>query len=299
MMRYWILHHQHKGKPIEAALKSQGWIYSAKPEVALFDTARNSRVAETFRRSKATLILYPHTAVAAWWYDGLMPLTDDYSAILVIGAGQKQVQQIITPGKRVEVIGWSYCPILPFQKPDKVKRITFAPMHPSGNGKLRPEAKDTNARVFKQLLELDGVQIVLRVIGKLEDSGLWYSPKVIVKNAKPDGTYAEIDIADLVIGEGMFLSLAVARGKPTIGLNQRVSNRTNRGLAPERWEEYNYLQAYPIDFDDDDGIMKLIDRALDESQVSEWKSRFIGEQLQPKKLSDILIDIRGKDARKK
>jgi len=295
-MKYWILHHQHKGKPIEAALRSQGWVYSRTPDIALFDTARNSRIAEMFIKSDATLVLYPHTAIASWWYDGLMELPKDYDAILVIGEGQKQVQQIITPNIRVETIGWSYCPILPFQKPEKVKRITFAPIHPSGDGKLRPEAKDTNARVFKRLLELDGVQIVLRVIGKLEDNGIWYSPKVIIKNAKPDGTYSEIDFADLVIGEGMYLSLAVARGKPAIGMNQRVKNRTNKGLVPERWEEYNYLQAYPIDFDDDGDLMKLIDMALDGSQVSEWKSRFIGEQLQPKKLSDILIDIRRNNA---
>ncbi len=295
-MKYWILHHQHKGKPIEAALKSQGWVYSRTPDIALFDTARNDRIADMFRKTKSSLVLYPHTAIAAWWYDGLMELPKDYAAILVIGEGQKQVQQIITPNMRTEIIGWSYCPILPFKKPEKVKRIVFAPIHPSGSGVLRPEARDVNARVFRCLLELPDVQIILRVIGKLEDNGLWYSPKVITKNAKPDGSYAEIDIADLVIAEGMYLSLAVARGKPAIGMNQRISMKVNRsGHVPERWDEYNYLQAYPIDFDDGD-IMELIDRALDGSQVSEWKSRFIGEQLQPKKLSDILIDIRRNNA---
>lgn len=296
-MKYWILHHQHKGKPIEAALRSQGWVYSRTPDIALFDTARNNRVVDLFRRAKSSLVIYPHTAIAAWWYDGLMELPKDYDAILVIGEGQKQVQQIITPNIRVETIGWGYCPILPFQKPEAVKRIVFAPMHPAG-GVLRSEAKDTNARVYKQLLQLDDVQIILRVIDKLEDNGLWYSPKVIIKNAKPDGSYAEIDIADLVIGEGMFLSLAVARGKPAIGMNQRISQRPNRsGLVPKRWEEYNYLQAYPVDFDDGD-ITELIDKATQESSVSEWKKRFIGEQLQPKKLSDTLIDIRSEHGHK-
>jgi hypothetical protein len=296
-MKYWILHHQHKGKPIEEALRSQKWVYSQTPDIALFDTARNSRIADMFRKKKSTLVLYPHTAIAAWWYDGLMELSDNYAAMLVIGEGQKQVQQIITPNKQVEVIGWSYCQILPFKKPKAVKRILFAPIHPSGGGALRPEARDVNARVYKRLLSLPNVQIVLRVIGKLEDNGLWYSPKTIVKAGKPDGSYAEIDIADLVIAEGMYLSLAVARGKPAIGMNQRIAIKVNRsGLVPERWDEYNYLQAYPIDFDDGD-IMELIDRASQESSVKEWKDRFIGEQLQPKKLSDLLIDIRGQNAR--
>lgn len=295
-MKYWILHHQHKGKPIEEALRSQKWVYSQTPDIALFDTARNNRIADMFRKKKSTLVLYPHTAIAAWWYDGLMELSDNYAAMLVIGEGQKQVQQIITPNMRTEIIGWGYCPILPFNKPKVVKRIVFAPIHPSGDT-LRPEARDVNARVYKRLLSLPNVQIVLRVIGKLEDNGLWYSPKTIVKAGKPDGSYAEIDIADLVIAEGMYLSLAVARGKPAIGMNQRIAIKVNRsGHVPERWDEYNHLQAYPIDFDDGD-IMELIDRASQESSVKEWKDRFIGEQLQPKKLSDLLIDIRGQNAR--
>jgi len=297
-MQYWIIHHQHKGKPIEAALKSQGWVYSRTPDIALFDTARNDRVADLFRKTKSSLVLYPHTAIAAWWYDGLMELPKDYDAILVIGEGQKQVQQIITPNMRIETIGWGYCPILPFKKPKVVKRIVFAPIHPSGSGVLRPEARDVNARVYKRLLSLPNVQIVLRVLGKLEDNGLWYSPKSVVVKGKPDGSYKEIDIADLVIAEGMYLSLAVARGKPAIGMNQRISQKVNRsGHVPERWDEYNYLQAYPIDYDDGD-IMELIDKATQESSVSEWKKRFIGEQLQPKKLSDTLIDIRSEHGHK-
>lgn len=43
--------------------------------------------------------------------------------------------------------------------------------------------------------------------------------------------------------------------------------------------------------------MELIDKAVDESQVSEWKKRFIGEQLQPEYLSDLLKNIRSEHAR--
>ena len=214
-----------------------------------------------------------------------------FAAILVVGEGQKEVQKIITPNSRVETIGWGYCPILPFNKPEAVKRILFAPIHPSGNV-LRPEAKDVNAMVYRRLLGLPDVQVVVRVLGSLQDNGLWQSPNAIINEGKPDGSYADIDAADLVIAEGMYLSLAVARGKPSIGMNQRVSQRVNgNGCAPKRWWEYNHLQAYPIDFDDGN-ITELIDRATDESQVSEWKQRFIGEKLQPEHLSDLLKDIR-------
>ena len=151
--------------------------------------------------------------------------------------------------------------------------------------------------MYKRLLELGEVEITMRVIGKLEDNGVWESPNVIINNANPDGSYAEIDAADLVIGEGMYLSLAVARGKPAIGMNQYPPCRANTSeCVPKRWNEYNHLQAYPIDFDDGD-LTELIDKALDESQVSNWKKRFIGEQLQPEHLSNVLKDIRNEHAR--
>ena len=298
-MTYWIHHHQHKGKPIEDALISQGWQCSDAPDIALFDTARNKPIERRFRRGGATLVVYPHTAIAGWWYDGILEPPNGFSAMLTIGEGQKEVQKIITPNIRIETIGWSYCPILPFQKPKAIKQILFAPIHPSVNGKLRQEAKDVNVRVYKRLLEMKGVQINLRVIGDLEKNGLWHSPDVITTEAQPDGSYAEIDNADLVIGEGMFLSLAVARGKPAIGMNQRVTQKVNwSGCVPKRWNEYNHLQAYPIDFDDGD-LTELIDKALDESQVSNWKKRFIGEQLQPEHLSNVLKDIRNEHAKQR
>lgn len=291
-MQYWISHHQHKGKPIEQSLVDQGWQYSQSPDVALFDVARGRPIERRFRRGGATLVTYPHTAIAAWWYDGILEPPIGFDAIMVIGEGQKEVQKIITPNSRVETIGWGYCPILPFQKPKQVKRILFAPLHPSANGKLRPEAKDVNARVYKRLQGMRGVQTTVRVIGKLENNGLWESPDVTIKYAEPDGSYADIDAADLVIAEGMYLSLAVARGKPSIGMNQHVIQRVNgNGCSPKRWWEYNHLQAYPVDFDDGN-ITELIDKATDESQVSEWKERFIGQQLQPEYLSDLLQDIR-------
>lgn len=293
-MRYWIKHHQHKGKPFVTALKQMGWEYSQNAEITLLDTAGNQKVMRLFAKRDSTFVLYPHTAVACWWYDTLMELPERVKAILVIGEGQKEVQEIITPQVRVEVCGWGYCKILPFKRPKKVKRILFAPIHPSGSV-LREEAKQTNAAVYKRLLELKGVQIVVRYIGKPQDNGLWYSPKVIMVRGKPDGSTAQIDNADLVIAEGMYLHLAVARGKPAIGLNQHIPNRVNRRAdLPQRWNEYGDLMAYPIDWGDGD-IIKLIDRALDESAVSEWKRRFIGEPLDPKKLAELLIDIRGTD----
>ena len=290
-MKFWVVHHQHKGKPYQEALIDAGWQYSRRPQIVLMDTSRSRKIIEAYSKYETTFVLYPHTAIAAWWYDGVMELQPEISAMLCIGEGQAEVQRIITPELPVYPVGWTYCPIKSFQPPKRVKRITFAPIHPSGTI-LRPEAKEINAKVFADLLTLRDTQIVVRIIGSLEANGLWYSPKVIYQNGKPNGDYSDIDISDLVIGEGMYMYLAVARGKPVIGLNQNLPIRVNNSLKePANWKKYNHLQAYPIDYADGD-IITNIDRALSQDEaVENWKHRFVGKQLDPKILVATLEKI--------
>ncbi len=290
-MRYFMSQHQHKGQPIQKALRSRGWVYARRADIVLFDVFRNNRLIQYYVTTGVKMVIYPHTAVACWWYDGIMELPKEIAAILVVGEGQAEVQRIITPDVPVYPIGWGYCEILPFQKPDKVKHILFCPIHPSGKNLLREEAKETNAKVFRELLKLKDVQIVVRIIGTLEANGLWQNSKVIWVNAKPDGSTSDIDIADVVIAEGMALHLAVARGKPAIGMNQNIPNRINNNpKTPENWEKYNHLQAYPVDFSGD--IIADIDRAISNPpEVKDWKERHIGTPLDPRQLTDILERI--------
>lgn len=290
-MKFWVVHHQHKGKPYQEALIDAGWQYSRRPQIVLMDTSRSRKIIEAYSKYETTFVLYPHTAIAAWWYDGVMELQPEISAMLCIGEGQAEVQRIITPELPVYPVGWTYCSIKPYQRPKQVRRITFAPIHPSGTV-LRPEAKEINAKVFADLLTLRGVQIVVRIIGSLEANGLWHNPKVIYQNGKPNGDYSDIDISDLVIAEGTYLYLAVARGKTAIGLNQNIPIRVNNGLAePKNWDKYNHLQAYPIDYSGGD-IIENIDRALSQEEaVQDWKRRFVGEPLEPNKLVATLEKI--------
>ena len=90
--------------------------------------------------------------------------------------------------------------------------------------------------------------------------------------------------------------LSVARGKPTIGINQHVPPRPNGwgGFKPfklNHWNEYEKYLAYPIDFDDGDDLPGLINRATKEEQT-EWKKIFIGNKMSSSYLSDLLINIR-------
>lgn len=306
-MKYFIMHHQHKGKPIDKALREEGWKYQLRNvDIALFDHAINRTEPEAgrniihkFHKEGATIVIYPHAPTGAWWMDGdIFPKESAVQNELVIAEGQKHVSKIINPNMNVYTIGWSYCPIKEFQQPKQLKRILFAPIHGPNKGDFREEAVEANKRVYRRLLEIsDKYQIIVRHINSLEKCGLWYSPKPIFVLGKPDGSYKDIDAADLVIAEGTFMYLAVARGKPTIGINQHVSIRPNnnhKDFVPKHWNEYGEYMAYPIDFDDGD-IISLIDKAMEEQTT--WKNLFIGKSMNSKDLSNLLQNVRGSDAR--
>ncbi len=139
-MRYFISHHQHKGEAIDTALKMQGWLFRRRRvSIALFDhTINRGRPQEgrglvnKYYDEWSTIITYPHGATGAWWMDSdHYPPDKKIFANLVIGEGHKHIEEIIRPYLQHYVIGWSFCPIKPFQKPQEVKHILFAPIHAS------------------------------------------------------------------------------------------------------------------------------------------------------------------------
>jgi hypothetical protein len=304
-MRFFISHHQHKGKAISTALKREGWLLRQKRvDVALFDHYINRTRPEVGRPKLGkyydegtTIINYPHGATGSWWMDSDRYQPDNrVFANLVIGENHKYVEQITQPNLEHYVIGWNYCPIKEFQK-NEVKNILFAPIHATLNGNhLREECIDTNSRVYETLLSLtDKYRISVRHLNPLDTIGLHYTSKVKFNWAKPDGYWDDIEKVDLVIAEGTYMYLAIARGKPVIGMNQHIPIRPNNykeEFILKNWDKYGDYMAYPIDFDDGD-IHDLIEEASNKEQV-EWKKLFIGNQMDSKNLSTILKEIRKK-----
>lgn len=307
-MKYFIAHHQHKGIAINNALRKEGWVLSRNNvDVALFDHTINKidpgsgrGFINRYYGLGATVVTYPHGATGSWWMDNSDFKTDaKVSGNLVIGEGHKYVEKIIQPNLEHYVIGWSYCEIKEFQKKDKVKTILFAPTHTSLKGrKLREEAITTNSKVYESLIKLiPEYRIVVRYLDPLDKIGLWKNSKVLFKLGKPDGSYDDIDSADLVIAEGTYMYLSVARGKPTIGMNQHIPIRPNdsdKSFKLNHWDEYGEYRAYPIDFYDSNDIRELIDKASFNEQI-EWKKLFIGNMMDSKHLSDLLKRIRKED----
>jgi len=307
-MKYWIKHHQHKAKPLDQALKSEGWIRTpSNADIALLDRdfliLHNKEPRPILvQRAKqgATIVIYPHSVLPPWWYDGLTPIHEKVACILVHGEAHKKAMKIIAPKARTEVIGWYHCPIKLY-KAKPIRRILFAPIHPSGRRELRSEAKEANIQILEALIKLKSkpaykhTQIVIRSIYPLDWQGLWNNAKIIYQQGKPNGSYKDIDEADLIICEGTFMYLAVARGKPVIGINQDKSPRPNHNPENFKLKTFNQwgkIIAYPINFGDLP-LIELIDKAMDGEQ-SQWRQNNLGMPLNPKNFSKLLIEIRRK-----
>ena len=86
--------------------------------------------------------------------------------------------------------------------------------------------------------------------------------------------------------------LAIARGKPTIGLNQHIpiSSNHSKHSKLKNWDKYGEYMAYPIDFDDGD-LQDLIYEASIQEQI-EWKKLFIGNPMDANKLVSLLTNLR-------
>lgn len=289
-MNYYICAHQHKGRPYHRALRAAGHKpYSREADVALFDRdwfmhddTKPRRQVIDFLDQGAMIMIYPHSALPPWWYDGLIKIQPYVKCVFVIGEGQKEAMRIIEPSVHVETTGWPWCPQKPFRKPWVFKKLLFAPIHPAG-GKLRPEAFRANQAIFHDLKRVQsrtGCDVIVRYIGDLKQQGLHPYTRFEWIRGKPDGKTKEIDAADVVVAEGTYMYLAVARGKPTIGINQHVPVRANKMsdiYCPHHWNRYGVRLAYPINYEPGK-LSKLIEAAMSGEQT-EWRERLIGDTM--------------------
>lgn len=287
-MTYYIKNHQHKGRAFRNALRSSGWQATKNnPDLALYDRdwylhndglPRKSLVEH--HEQGAKIVVYPHSALPPWWYDGLIHVDKRVSAIIVIGENGAEATRIFCPDKTVLSVGWPWSRTMKFQPCKEIRNVLFAPIHPSG-GRLRPEAYQANRDVLRALLKLPrGISINIRHIGRLEAQGLWRDSRIDYSAGKPDGRHHHIDRADLVIAEGTFMYLSVARGKPTIGINQHLPLRANKQCKkyePHNWSDYSHLFEYPINFGDAP-LPELMKYAGENEQV-EWRKLNVGDPM--------------------
>ncbi len=241
------------------------------------------------------VVVYPHGAnPTVVFYDGVYPPDPRIAARLEHGPGSVEIGRRFTiDDLRQHVVGWTYTDTAPYRAPDKLERVLFAPLHPNGRGELAAYDRETNRRVYADLLNLP-VRLSVRTIAHPMLSGLWEAPNVEWLPAydfSMEETQTRVDEAEVVIGAGTFAFTAVARGKPTVMLPDRNLIEMRGFPVPAHEELYRDYLKYPLEYGDRP-LMELLDCACHESPViRDWADLFIGEQCDPAELSTLLAGI--------
>lgn len=243
---------------------------------------------ERYHKRGVPIFMYPHAARPQIIWDGIWEVWPHTTCNFVPGPGHKEVMERYGYPLPIEVVGWSYCPILPFAPVEKPKTVLFGPIHPSVSGWMCDEDKDANQRAFKKLFaycRTTKAQLTVRHIRKLENNGLERVAGVTYIQGRPDLTIKEIDAADVVIGHQTFAYLAIARGKPTLMMREDLPPHTvshGQTVWAKSWEKYADIMMYPLDILAGD-TAELIQVACKEiKSVTAWRERFIHAPFDPK-----------------
>jgi len=298
-----VRHHQKKAMPLVKALKGGKFpVVDAKDKVgdALLidhdiDEYGHGGFVRKFHKAGKPVFIYPHGAAPLLCWDGIHKPNTMVSMNFVTSKGHAEVLRRYEYPIPTHVIGWFLCDILPW-KATEGKRILFAPIHPIlGHLFMFDEDRATNTKTFERLLELDDVELTVRHIGTLEANGLWDVPGIEIHQGRTDNTYADIDNADLVISNGTMAYMAVARGKPTIMMNQMTPSREPDIKTYERMEsvsieKYEKYMRFPFDVDNNDKLGRIIKDACNR-EPKQWRKRFIGEQFDPVEFCNLMSEL--------
>lgn len=224
----------------------------------------------------AEIVLYSHGAPVITAWDGIWkagPLTRLY---LAQSPGQEWVMKAYNYPKRIQVIGWHYCEQREFVPNADVKKVLFAPEHPHSNGYMLAEARKLTEKVYSDLCSL---------------------PFTTMRHEGPvplDESIQAIDNTDLVISyPGTFACLAIARGKPVVMYGQNIKPHdgyTDASLKyVTHWDAYQSYMRYHYDISETDTMAtESIIRRAAMVEETDWRNRFIGEQLKAEVLFNAL-----------
>jgi hypothetical protein len=241
------------------------------------------KAIDAHRAAGAKVILYPHGAQPMTAYDGLHEPYDVIDGNLVIGAGHAEVMRRFEYPCPVHVVGWSLCEPAPFRPASDVRRVLFAPTHPSGHGTLSDLEAELNARYYEALLA-GPWDLTVRHIGTLEQNGLWEADGVRYSRGDYTIATADIDAADVVVAApGTFPALTVACGTPMVtygqGLSPAYGHAGEQQVTLHHLDRYADYMRYPFDAGDGPLDEVLHAAARDQAAIADWKRRFIGEPM--------------------
>jgi Zn ribbon nucleic-acid-binding protein len=243
---------------------------------------RANRLQKLADKGIARFFVYPHAARPNLFNDYYEP-SPHTTAMLVSARGHIEILRSFGYPKSIEVIGWHLCPIQTFHPRPDPRKILFAPIHP----KNADIDRDVNQRAFALLCHLahrDLIHLTVRHIGPLSGSGLVHTehPNIEYVQGQANGSYEQIDKADVVVAHQTYAYMAVARGVPTVMMAEDMPTHFLNGAGyycVRSWDKYGYLLQFPLDILKEDDTMGLLRRAAAcDEEIAEWRERMIGEQ---------------------
>ena len=293
--------HMHKGRAYKEALERRGYKHTERltgnncscvfldHDINTAGVGRRKQVYMAYDQN-IPLFLYPHSARPNIMYDIWRPWPFT-AASFTVSEGHKEVLKRIGYPCPIEVTGWTYTDIKPFQqvKPDGKIKVLFAPIHPLGSGYLIEQDRELNFRIFKMLVNMPEVDLTVRYLGILEVNKLWKTHKAKFIQGEPDGTTKEIEKADVVISSYTHAYMTVALGKPLLMMGERTRPHAGNELWTgwgEQWEKYKKYLEYPFNICDTEwdtsAALTMMREAMDGNKmVEKWKKRFIGKPFNP------------------
>lgn len=295
--------HQNKETAFSAALRARGWHetqyrYSNAVQFGLFDA--DWRPGDIADLKGKPYFLYPHAARPMVQYDGCVtPRSDCRTMFVSAPAGVYLMEKIGYPCEVVEV-GWSLTPIREFSPKERAENILYAPIHPNGNGYLNEVDKNLNWETYARLVdyaEKHEATVTIRFCRDIRDNGLGDAiasahPRVIWKQARPDGSTADILLTDLVVAHQTFAYMAVALGVPTVMMGEDVPPRSGNSEAGfcyvDHWDDYRDYMIYPLDILDEDPEETISMAISTDEVIKDWKDAFIGKPFDPDRFVDLI-----------
>jgi len=293
-MRYKIYDHQSKGALYIQALDKIAQRVEKPPlDIVFSDQAIFGRINTLESLRAKHYFLYPHSGRPSLAGD-FMPQWKKFEPEFVAAEGHRRVMRKYGHDQMIHVVGWHLCPIRKFQPKEDIKKILFAPIHP----RCDKMDQDLNLQTFNALRQLDGVQITVRYIGRLADSGLEFvdKPNIMFMQGTLKPTIEQILESDIVVAHQTFAYMAVATGVPTVMFGEdmipHLVPNGQKPMFPHRWREYHHMMRYPIDMKDGSLVGLLHKAAKGNKAVEDWKELMIGnpfnEELFLRKLENYL-----------
>lgn len=305
--RYLITRHQDKAQAYISALRRSLWQRTTSVDQAEFmlcdqDIASRLARADRARERGIPLLYYPHAARPPLYWDGIVPAVK-HTASFVSAPGHEKVMREFGYEFPVHVTGWTYCPQRPFEATllrsmlqDRPLRVLFGPIHPNANGWLPLWARKANEAAHTRLLRAaksGRIDLTVRHIHSLKDNGItpapaegfWdgrthYGERVRYVRVTTGLRYQDIDRADVVVAHQTMAYLAIARGVPTVMIDEGQAptsgNSQETFMTVASWDKYRDLLAYPLDILQGRTMDVLEEAASSDQRIAAWRDAFIG-----------------------